>query len=173
MKCFTSIIFSLFPYLMASAQVHQQGGAAADFSVARSGVGVIGGIGYTKDISDQAFFRLRGLAEFGRLYNFKYNQFAGDAMVYYCPVHISDFFQVNTGAGLSAGYEKVKGISKEKAATIGFQAGIKAGVEIEAFLGDQLSFFAFGNQAYMVKKSLGRNYYEIGIGMRVFLNNYY
>lgn len=173
MKRFAFMCWLQLPFLMASAQVHQQGGAAVDFSVARTGVGVMGGVGYAKDISDQAFFRLRGLAEFGRLYNFKYNQFAGDAMVYYCPVHISDFFQINTGAGLTAGYEKVNGISKEKAATIGFQAGIKVGLEIEAFLGDQLSFFAFGNQAYMVKKSLGRNYYEIGVGMRVFLNNYY
>lgn len=157
----------------AAAQVHQQGVTAVDFTLSRTGVGIQGGAAYARNFSDNAFYRVRGFAEFGRLYNFKYSQFGSDLSAYYSPFFISHFFQVNIGGGVTLGYEKVGGVSKEKSDGIGFQVGAKVGAEIEAFLADRLSFFVSGQQAYMVKKSLGRNYYEVGIGMRIFLNNYY
>lgn len=165
-------LFCCMLYLTATAQVHQQGGAGIDLSIGKTGIGIMGGLGYIRDFSDNAYLQVRGVGEFGRMYNFKYSHVGLDALAYYNPFFLSDFFQVNIGGGLTLGYEKVKGISKEKSNGIGFMAGVKGGVQIEAFLADQLSFFVQGNQAYMLKKSLGNSYYEVGFGLRVFLNNY-
>ena len=170
------LFFSLlmvFNLPLVGQQVHQQGTVGVDFSISRTGVGVLGGVAYTNNFSDQGFIRLRALGEWGRLYNFKYAQYGADVLAYYSPFYISDFFQFNLAGGVTGGYERVSGITKEKAANIGFQFGFKGGAELEAFLGDQLSFFVNAQQAYMLKKSLGRNYYEVGIGIRIFLNNYY
>lgn len=168
-------IFTLFLMLMAGlcrAQVHQQGGGAIDLSVGKTGIGVIGGLSYSRNFTDASYLQLRGLVEIGRMYNFKYSHFGADAMVFTSPFYISDFFQLNIGGGITLGYEKVNGITKDKADNIGFMAGFKGGAQAEAFLSDQLSFFVYTNQAYMVKKSLGNSYYEVGLGLRLFLNNY-
>lgn len=163
----------LFSATSAVAQVHQQGGSAVDLTLAKTGIGATGGLGYIRNFTDASFLQLRGFAEFGRMYNFKYSHYAADVMVYTSPFYLSDFIQFNAGAGITLGYEKVNGITKEKASGIGFMAGFKAGGQLEAFLSDQLSFFMFGQQAYLVKKSLGSNYYEAGLGIRLFLNNHY
>ncbi|WP_186452685.1 conjugal transfer protein TraO [Chitinophaga polysaccharea] len=159
--------------MTAAAQVHQQGGTAIDLTLGKTGIGVMGGAGYMKNFSDNAYLQLRGVGEFGRMYNFRYSHFGLDAMAFYNPFYLSDFFQFNAGAGLTIGYEKISGITKEKSNGIGFMAGLKAGANIEAFLSDQMSFYIYGNQAYLVKKSLGTTYYEVGLGIRIFLNNYY
>jgi hypothetical protein len=172
MKKLITVCF-FFSAITATAQVHQQGGTGFDLTISKTGIGIMGGVGYIKNFSDNAYLQLRGLGEIGRMYNFKYSHIGLDAMAFYNPFFLSDFFQVNMGAGLTIGYEKVKGISKDKSNGIGFMAGLKGGVNVEAFLSDQLSFFIYGNQAYMIKKSLGNNYYEVGLGIRIFLNNYY
>lgn len=164
---------SMFCIISATAQVHQEGGTGVDITLGKTGIGVMGGVGYMRNFSDNAYLQVRGLGEFGRMYNFKYAHFGLDAMTFYNPFFISDFFQFNAGAGITLGYEKVKGISKDKSNGIGFMAGLKAGGQIEAFLSDQLGFCLYANQAYMVKKSLGYTYYEVGVGIRIFLNNYY
>jgi hypothetical protein len=170
-KCFTLLAF--FIALGACAQTHQQGVAALDFTINKTGVGILGAAGYNRNFSEQAYIQVRGLAEFGRMYSFKYTHFGADLLAYYNPFYLSDFVQVNAGAGLTGGFEKVTGINKGKNNAGGWMIGIKGAVEIEAFLSDQVGFVLSARQAYMVKKSLGNAYYEIGIGVRVFLNNYY
>lgn len=173
MRLLTTLFCSSFLISPAIAQVHQQGGTAIDLSIGKTGIGILGGVGYTKNFSDQSYLQLRGLGEFGRMYNFRYLHVGADAMVYYSPFFLSDFFQFNAGAGATFGYEKVNGLSKDKGQNIGFMVGVKAGAQLETFVSDQMSFFVYGNQAYMIKKSLGSSYYEVGLGIRIFLNNYY
>lgn len=163
----------LFMCSHAFGQVHQQGGAAVDLSIAKTGVGTMGSIAYLRNFADAAYLQLKGNGEVGRMYNFRYTHAGLDLMVFYNPFYLSDFFQFNAGAGLTLGYENVRGVSKEKSNGIGFMAGVKGGAQLEAFISDQLSFFLSANQAWLVKKSLGSSYYEVGVGIRIFLNNYY
>ncbi|RAI97025.1 conjugative transposon protein TraO [Chitinophaga skermanii] len=168
-----AIIIFLLSMNFSLAQVHQQGTAALDLSISKTGVGVIAGAGYLKNFNDNAYIYARGLVELGRMYNFKYTHIGLDLSAYYSPFVVSDFFQLNLGVGITTGYENIRGVSKTKNSSVGLMLGAKGGANIEAFLSDQVGFFVFANQAYMFKKSLGSAYYEVGVGLRIFLNNYY
>lgn len=166
------LLITISPLKVVAQDVHKLGVSAIDLGFSKSDVGFIGSAAYNYNIGDNSYLKIRGYAEFGRLYNVKYTQIGGDAMVYYNPFYLSDFLQVNPGIGLTVGYENIKGVNKENK-NIGFLAGVKGGLDIEAFLSDQIGFFAFGNQAILLKKSIGKYQYDIGIGIRIFLNNYY
>lgn len=167
------VIILLTFSLNATGQVHRLGTKAVDFSAGRSGVGYVGLIGYDINFADPAYFKIRGYGEFGRLYNIKYSNVGADFMAYLNPFYVNEFFQFNIGAGLTFGFENVKGVSEKNKPNVGFMAGIKGGVDVEAFLSDQVGFFLFADQSFMLKKSLGKNIYDLGIGLRIFLNNYY
>lgn len=160
-------------WVSVSGQVHQKGVAAIDLSIHKSGIGIMGSAAYSRNFTDQAYIQARGIIEYGRLYNFKYTLYGADLLTYYNPFFLSDFFQVNVGIGLTGGYERMTGITKEKAGRLGWIVGVKGAIEAEAFLSDQIGFVLSGRQAFMLKKGIGSNYYEVGIGLRIFINNYY
>lgn len=159
--------------IAARGQVHQVGSNALDLYGNRTGIGTLFGLSYNHNTSEVFFLKIRSGFELGRLYSFPYQNVTIDLMAFYAPVPLGNYVQVNLGAGPTAGWEHVGGIEKSRAKDVGFHAGIKGGLEVETFLGDQLSFFLHGDQTLEVKKSLGQQSFQVGIGIRLFLNNYY
>jgi hypothetical protein len=166
-------LFGLFVVnaVIGQEMTHQEGVSFLEAALVKTEIGVASSFAYGKNITDDIYLKARGFAEFGRITGFKYTQYGTDIMAYVKPFDIINGVQLNVGAGATVGYERLN-VSKELQKGIGFQAGIKAGAEGEIFLKNDLAFFFFGNQAYMIKPSIGKKYYEFGVGLRLFLDYY-
>jgi len=173
MKRFLFIcLFALSTAAASSQEIHDVGVSAIDFAAGKSGIGFTGRVAMMKNTSPSFYLKLQAAGDFGRLYNLRYQLYSFDVLGYVKPFYISEFFQLNIGGGLTAGYEHINNLPEENAKNIGFSAGIKGSVEAEVFLNDQVGAFLYGDQSLLLKKSLGKNRYGLGVGIRIFLNNY-
>jgi len=145
------------------------GQRAIEFSAGKSDVGYLINGGYIYFVTDK--FSVKGGAFFekGTPYQFSYHNIGLEALARYTAFNFSEIFLITPYAGPVLNFDNISPVKRQYAASINY--GLKAGVEVEALLADQFSFFAFFNQAVLLKKSFGNERFDYGIGVRLYIGN--
>ena len=165
------LILGIFFFLIPRARAQiVEGQQAMELSGGKSDLGYIINGGYLRFLSTKLSLKFGAFYESGTPYQFTYHNYGMDALARYNLIALNSILYITPYGGFTANYDHLSPIKQQYSSS--FNYGFKGGLEAEVMLSEEFSFFGFFNQLLLLKvKPFGRERYDYGIGVRLYLEN--